>query len=120
SKRDAHVSQKSATLEPFNRRIPKQVAKLSFSKCQIVAQRKSGCRSARPARTSRGERAFTRNLSEPVPWAGVQTIVATENPIADQRPKVERNRAFQFDRQIRNAAARVQFVRRCDRAGGTS
>jgi len=37
SKRDAHISQKSAPLDPFNRRTPKQVAKLRFIKRQIIA-----------------------------------------------------------------------------------
>ena len=37
SKRDAHISQKSAPLDPFNWRMSKQVAKLCFIKRQIIA-----------------------------------------------------------------------------------
>src|SRR6266567_7112960 len=71
SQRDAHVSQKSPALDPFDWRIPKQVAKLSFIESQIIAQRESGGRSARPARTSRGKRGFVRNLSKAVPRTGI-------------------------------------------------
>src|SRR5438876_8944288 len=57
------------------------------------------------------------NLSEPVPRADIQAIIAAENPIPDQWAKLQWNGAFQLDGQIRNTAARVEPMRSCDRAG---
>src|SRR6266849_3755842 len=94
SERDADVSQESAPLDSFNRRIAKEIAKLSVGEIQIIAQTKCGCRS------SRGECGLVRDLSEPIPRTCIEAIVAAENSVADQRAKLERNRAFQFNRQI--------------------
>src|SRR6266516_2289575 len=60
---------------------------------------------------ARCESCFVRNLREPIPRARVQTIIATKDQISDKRAKLEWNRAFQFDRQIRNAAARIESMR---------
>src|SRR6266436_7250898 len=68
---------------------------------------------------ARCEGCFVGNLREPVPRACVQTIIATKDPISDKRAKLERNRAFQFNREIRNAAARIKSMRSSDRTGRT-
>src|SRR6266702_2193833 len=94
SERNTDVSQESAALDSLNRRIAKEIAKLSAGEIQIIAQRKCGCRS------SRGECSLVRDLSEPIPRTSIKAIVAAENSVADQRAKLERNRAFQFNRQI--------------------
>src|SRR5258707_11322738 len=101
TERDANVSQESTSLDPFDWRITKKIAELRLVQAQIISQRIGG------RRFSRGERRFPRDFRKPIPWARVQTIVAAENAVADQRAKLERNRTFQFDREIRNAAPRI-------------
>src|SRR6266478_549037 len=88
TERDANVSQKSTSLDPVDWRITKTIAELRLVQAQIISQRIGG------RRFSRGERGFTRDFRKPIPWARVQTIVAAENAIADQRAKLQRNRAF--------------------------
>src|SRR4029077_16437966 len=101
AERDANVSQKPTSLDPFDWRITKKIAELRLAQAQIVPQRIGG------RRFSRGEGRFARDFRKPIPWARVQTIVATKNAVADQGPKLERNRAFQFDREIGDAAPRI-------------
>jgi len=58
---------------------------------------------------------------EPVPGARRQAIVAPVNAVADGRAQLDRDRAFELDGQIGNAAARIDLERRSDgggRAGG--
>src|SRR5205814_1108949 len=88
SKGDADVPQKTAALDALDRRVAKQIAKLGFAQLQIIAQRKICCR------PMRRECAFTRHLGETIPRTCVQTIVAAENPIADEWAQRGRNRAF--------------------------
>ena len=108
---DAYVTKKSATLDSFNRRISEKRAELFVRQSQVFPQRHAR------RRCPRREGCFVRNLGESIPWTDIQTIVATEDPISDERAKLQWNRTFQFDRQIRNAAARVQTMRSCDRPG---
>ena len=58
-----------------------------------------------------------RGLRELVPRTYELAIVATINPIADQRPHIFGNAALQLDGQVRNAAARIHAIRRDDRPG---
>src|SRR5258706_2412738 len=46
---------------------------------------------------------------EAVPGANCQTIIATINSVADGAPKLDRNRAFEFDREVGDAAAGVEL-----------
>src|SRR6516164_8471376 len=85
SERDANVPEKSAALDPLNRRTAKQVTKLSFVKRQIIAQRQRGCRS------SRSERSLARNFREAVPGTRVEAVITTKNAIANQWSEFERN-----------------------------
>jgi hypothetical protein len=88
TQRDTHVAEKSATLDSPDRRIFEKHAELSVIQLQVFPQRHSG-------RYSTGrERRFMRNLSEPVPRTGIQTIVTTEDPIADKRTEFQRDGAF--------------------------
>src|SRR5262249_60803008 len=81
---------------------------------QVFTQRK------RSYRSSRGERSFAGDFREPVPRTSIEAIVAAENAIADQGSQIQRDRVFQFDREIGNAEPCVQFVWRRDRAGRAS
>ncbi len=63
---------------------------------------------------------FPGRLSEAIPGAGIEAIIATENTVSDKRPKLQWDGAFQLDRQIRNAPARIEPMRSSDCAGWTS
>jgi len=60
------------------------------------------------ARVRFHHRALAREL---VPRANRQTIIAAVNPIADERPQFDGNGSFQFDGEIRDAAARIEVER---------
>ena len=62
------------------------------------------------------DRAF---FGEAIPWAGFEANVASVNSSADRRAKLFRDRAFQFDREIGNAAARIELERTGDGVRGT-
>src|SRR6267142_2139459 len=67
----------------------------------------------------REERRFARYLGKTIPWAGIKTIVATENSVSDQRSKLQRDGTFKFNCQIRNAAACIQAMWGRDCTGRT-
>src|SRR5690349_10122782 len=49
-------------------------------------------------------------LGELVPWADRETIVAAEDAVADQRAQFLRDRPLMLDRQIRDAAPRIELI----------
>ena len=55
---------------------------------------------------------------KPVPRANSQAVVAAVNAIADGRSKLNRDRTFQFNRQVGDAEPRVELERARDRARG--
>src|SRR5882724_1774836 len=64
---------------------------------------------------ARCESCFVGNLREPVPRTRVQTIIATKDPISNKRAKLQRDGALQLNRQIRDAASRIESMRSCNR-----
>src|SRR4051812_43516831 len=60
-----------------------------------------------------------RGLRESVPWAHELAIVAAVDAIADQRAQLFRNRALVLDREVGDAAARIELVGTDDRLGRT-
>src|SRR3954471_17710680 len=56
-----------------------------------------------------------RGLRESVPRADELAIVAAVDAVADQRAQLFRNRAFVLDREVGDAAARVELVGTDDR-----
>src|SRR5262249_13783786 len=56
---------------------------------------------------------------ELVPWTEELAVIAAIDPVADCTPQFNRDGALVLYRQIRNAAPRVQLVRREDRPGWT-
>src|SRR5206468_2903366 len=64
---------------------------------------------------ARCERCFVGNLREPVPRARVQTVIAPEDAISDERPKLQRNGTLQFNCQVRNTTSRIESMRGCNR-----
>src|SRR5690606_6963201 len=64
---------------------------------------------------ARREIACRPRLCEAVPRTGELAVVAAVDAVADRRAKRLRNRTLQLDRQVGDAAARVDAVRRDDR-----
>ena len=64
---------------------------------------------------ARRESCFVGNLREPVPRARVQTVIAPEDAISDERPKLQRDGTLQFNCQVRNTASRIESMRGCNR-----
>src|SRR6266480_4843438 len=60
---------------------------------------------------ARCESCFVGNLREPVPRARVQTVIAPENAISDERPKLQRDGTLQFNCQVRNTTSRIESMR---------
>ena len=54
---------------------------------------------------------------ESVPGTDREAVVTAEDAIANGRPELDRNRAFEFDGKIGNAAARVELEWRDDGGG---
>ncbi len=59
--------------------------------------------------------AFVSHRRELVPGAIELAVVAAVDAVADGLAELDRNRAAQFDRQVRNAPARIELVRSDDR-----
>src|SRR5919197_2770403 len=57
---------------------------------------------------------FIGRLRKPIPWADELAVVAAVDPVADERPQLFRDGALVLDREIRDAAARIELVRRDD------
>jgi hypothetical protein len=68
---------------------------------------------------SHGEIGFSRGLRETVPGAHELAVVAAVDAVADQRPERLRDAAFVLDREVGDAAARIELVGADDGAGGT-
>jgi hypothetical protein len=85
---DADIPQKPFSFDPFDGGTTKKQAKFFVAQFQVISQRHSD------SRCSRGKRAFTGNLRETIPRAGVQAIVTAEDSITDKRPKFKRNGAL--------------------------
>src|SRR5947199_10448035 len=63
---------------------------------------------------ARRESCFVGNLREPVPRARVQTVIAPEDAISDERPKLQRDGTLQLNCQGRNTTSRTESMRRCN------
>ena len=105
-----NIPEESASLDSLDRRTAKKLAELRVVQGKAFAQ-------GHPNRRARREGSFPRGRRETVPRTRVKAIVATINAIADERPQFERDRAFQLDRQVRDATARIEPMRFRDRAG---
>src|SRR4051812_47861888 len=114
AERNTDVPQEPASLYAFNWRTAKQISEFRFTEFQIIAKPECGCYLAR------GKSRFARCLSESVPRACFEAIVAAKDSISNERTQLKRDRPLQFDRQIRNASPCVQPVSRCDCVCGTS
>src|SRR6056297_3370250 len=71
------------------------------------------------SRPSRGRKSSSRELRVAIPRADRLAVVAAVDAVADGGPEFQRNRAFQFDRQVGDAATRVELIGRGDGPGRT-
>jgi hypothetical protein len=108
--RDADIPQQTAPLNALDRRPAKQGAELLVVEREIIAQLQ------RSGGWSGGERSLAGRRGEAVPRADVETRVAAVDAVTDQRPELERDRTFQLNREVGNAAPRIEVVRIRDRA----
>ena len=109
--RDQHVADKAVAADALDRRFRKQRAE-----CGVVEPRQFGKR-RRPQFRARGEFCFAAFLRKLVPRAHRETIVAAIDAVADALAKFVRDRALVLDRQVRNAAPRIELVGRGERRG---
>src|SRR5437773_9981526 len=72
---DADISQKSPTVDPFDRRVAEQSAALSIVECQVVTQWHLRRWSGREGR-------FARDRGEAVPRARIKKTIAAIHPIS--------------------------------------
>lgn len=90
---DADISQKPTALDALDRRATEKIAELSIVERQIVTQGHLGAWSSR-------KRSLARNRGETVPGARIEAVIATVDAIANERPQLKRDRAFQLDCQV--------------------
>ena len=57
---------------------------------------------------------FSRSLGKTIPRTNFETVITTKYPVPDCFPKFLRNGSLMLYREIRNASASIQMMRRCD------
>src|SRR5262249_17996734 len=108
--RDQHIAHEPVATRALDRRLRKHL-----SERRVVETGEIGEPRNRQFLT-RGEFALAAGLREFVPGAYRETIVATEDAIADRAAKLPRNRSLVLDGEVGDAAARIESVGR--RKGG--
>jgi hypothetical protein len=101
SQDDANVAEEPATLNPEDWRPTEKLAELRFVPRKVFNQR---------WRLAMLELAHWRSLGEPIPWTNFEAIVAAEDVVANEWSQFNRDRAFQFNRQVADAQARIELV----------
>ena len=110
AERHAHVPQESRSL-----RAPNRASREQFREPRIVERQKP---LERPAFELAGVQArLARRRSETIPRADVLADVAAEDPFTDQGPQLAGDGAAKFDREVGDAAARVDLLRSNDGLG---
>ena len=104
--RDQHVAHKAVAADALDRRFREQRAKRGIVEPRQIRQRR------RAQLLARGEFGFAPCLRELVPRADRQAIVAAIDAVADRLAEFVRDRALVLDREIGNAAPRIELVRR--------
>src|SRR5690606_39646768 len=111
AQRHRHVAQPALVAYAADRRAGELRVEALRAPAEQLDQR------SRVEPAARREIAGRPRLCEAIPWTGELAVVAAVDAVADRRAKRLRNRAFQLDRQVGDAAARVDAVRRDDGAG---
>ena len=107
------VADEARPSDPLDRRAGKAGAEGG-----VVERRQFGER-RRVQVLAGGELGLAAERGELVPGADGEAVVAAVNPVADRRPQGPGDRPFQLDRQVGDAAARVEPIGRGKGAGRT-
>src|SRR2546428_3965594 len=106
---DREVAQPALVADAPDRRAAQALVELGLRPAEELDQR-------RPVEAvAHLEVRLVASLREAVPGADQLAIVAAVNPVADQRAQLFWYRALVLDREIRDAAARVELVGPDDR-----
>src|SRR3989338_3911472 len=108
-----HIAEKASALGPGNGARAKTAAKLLF------AQQKKRNQLRREETLPRIKGLFPGRLRFNVVRTNLLANVAAEDVVAHQRAEMLWNRSLELDRQIRDAAARVEYIMTDKSAGGT-
>ena len=111
--RDQHVADKSITADALDWRFREQRPESRV----IEPNQFSEIRRAQGV--ARGEFGFAAGLRELVPRAGGETIVAAIDAVADRLAEFVRYRSLALDREVGNAASRIELVGCGKRRGRT-
>ncbi len=111
AQRHADIAEEAAALDPLDRRPAKKRPKLRRRRAP------GNPATASDAAGRAAKAALAGDRGEAIPRAGVEAIVAAIDAVADERTELERDRAFELDREIGNAATRIEPMRLGDRAG---
>src|SRR5262249_20104623 len=82
--------------------------------CRVVQTREIG-EARGPQFLARRELHLAAGLRELVPRAYRQTIIAAEDAVADRGTQLTRNRPLVLDREVGDATARIEAIRRGER-----
>ena len=110
--RDQHVAHEAVAADALDRRAGEERAERRIVERREVGQTR---RASIPARGSKSR--LTRRLRELVPRADRQTIVAAVDAVAHQRAQFARDQALVLDRQVGDAAPRIEPIGRRKRPG---
>ena len=102
--RDQHVADEAVAADALDRRFGEQRAKRGIVEPRQFRKRR------RAQFRARGQFRFAAFLRELVPRAHREAIVAAIDAVADALAEFVRDRALVFDREIGNAAARIELV----------
>src|SRR6185369_5800632 len=113
---DCRVAQQASPLWPSERSAAKSISKPSVG---IDRQHLHQIQSSAGAGIWMKLRPFCFSC-KPVEWTDFLADVATEDPFTDAASKFRRDRSLVLDRQIADALAGIQHIRRDKRIGRTS
>src|SRR3972149_9144982 len=99
-----HIAEKASALGPEDRTTAETAAKF------FLAQREQGNKIRRIKAFSRMKRVFPSRLGLHVVRTKLPADITAEDMIAHQRAQMPWNGPFELDREIRDAAARIEYI----------
>ena len=102
---DQDVTQEAGMADAFDRRTGEKRAE------RRLVERGEHCEPRRDEIVARLQLRFARRCGKLVPWTNRKAIIAAVNAVADHSAKLARNLPAMLDRQIRNAAPRIETIR---------
>ena len=108
---DQHVAHEARPAEPLDRAAGKQRPEAG------VVEDEPGGEAGREEVVAGAQLGLARHLRPLVPRAHREAVVAAVDPVADRRPEFLRDRPLVLDRQVRDAAPRVEPIGRREGVG---